>query len=105
MSLYKLEGNGQVTITGQLDRDTLSRDWWAMLSSAEKRQLTEAGSCLFDLTGVARADSAGLAWLINAIRDTKRHQITLRLQAVPEKVIKLAKISGVDTLLPIDNNI
>lgn len=101
MSLYTFEGNDTVKITGHLDRDTLSRNWWDMLSSSERSTLQKAGRCNFDLKQVERADSAGLAWIINAIRDARAHNIEVSLQAVPEKVLKLAKISDVDTLLPV----
>lgn len=101
MSLYEIEGNDTVKITGHLDRDTLSRDWWVMLSSSERSQLQKAGRCNFDLKQVERADSAGLAWIINAVRDARAHDIEVSLHAVPKKVLKLAKISDVDTLLPV----
>lgn len=101
MSLYTLEDNDTVKITGHLDRDTLSRDWWVMLSSSERSKLKHAGRCHFDLKQVERADSAGLAWIINAIRDARAQNIDVTLHSVPEKVLKLAKISDVDTLLPV----
>lgn len=51
---------------------------------------------------VERVDSAGLAWILNAIRDGKREGINVSLRELPEKLRKLAKISDVDGFLPVE---
>tara|TARA_B100002003_G_scaffold220424_1_gene222769 strand:+ start:398 stop:706 length:309 start_codon:yes stop_codon:yes gene_type:complete len=102
VSLFQLGENGIVHIHGHLDRDTLAKNWWDMLSSAEKSALAKQGRCILDLGDVERIDSAGLAWLINAVRDGKGNHVDVVLAQVPEKLLKLAKISDVDTLLPVE---
>ena len=102
MSLFQVSDSGVVHIHGHLDRDTLARNCWDMLSSSEKSSLVKQGKCVLDLSDVERVDSAGLAWLINAVRDGKAHQVDVVLVQVPEKLLKLAKISDVDTLLPVE---
>lgn len=101
MSLFQVSEKSVVSIHGHLDRDTLSDNWWALLSKAQRQQLSKAQSSIFDLADVERVDSAGLAWLINAIRDAKAHNIAVTLTDVPDKLMKLAKISDVDRLLPV----
>lgn len=102
MSLFQVSNEGRVSVHGHLDRDTLDKNWWSLLNSAQQEQLKKQGRCTLDLSDVERIDSAGLAWLINAVRDGKQHQVTVTLSDVPEKLLKLAKISDVDTLLPVE---
>jgi phospholipid transport system transporter-binding protein len=54
------------------------------------------------LSDVERADSAGLAWLINAVRDAKQNGVSITLHKMPEKLHKLAKISNADGFLPVE---
>lgn len=102
MSLFQLNDEGVLHIHGHLDRDTLAKNWWGMLSSTEQSTLIAKGKCVLDLSDVERIDSAGLAWLINAVRDGKRNQVNVVLEKVPDKLLKLAKISDVDALLPVN---
>ncbi len=102
MSLFQVSSDSVISVHGHLDRETLSDNWWAILSSKQQQQLQDSGQCTFDLADVERVDSAGLAWLINAIRDARQHQIKVRLTEVPHKLLKLAKISDVDGLLPVE---
>ena len=45
---------------------------------------------------------AGLAWLINAVRDAKQNGVSMSLYKMPEKLRKLAKISDADSFLPVE---
>lgn len=101
MSLFQVDDNGVVNIHGHLDRDTLSQNWWPSLASAKQQQLRQRGNCVMDLSEVERVDSAGLAWLINAVRDGRQQQVAITFKAVPEKLTKLAKISDAAGLLPV----
>lgn len=102
MSLFQVDDKGVIRVHGHLDRDTLAKNWWPSLSSSERSMLEKNSQCTFDLAEVERVDSAGLAWLINAIRDGRQHGVKVQLTDVPEKLMKLAKISDVDTLLPVE---
>jgi len=101
MSLYQVGDDGRVSVHGNLNRDTLAKDWWVMLSAGEKKSLTNSRACLIDLANVERVDSAGLAWIVNALRDARANGLSVSLTDVPEKLHQLAKISSVDTLLPV----
>ena len=46
-------------------------------------------------------DSAGLAWLVNIVKACKANNITLTISEFPESLLKLAKISDVEQLLPL----
>ncbi|MFS1701732.1 lipid asymmetry maintenance protein MlaB [Alteromonas sp. AMM-1] len=92
-----------IALNGALDRQSLTKDWWALLSNADKQSYRQAGACTFDFSQVERVDSAGLAWTINAIRDGRAQGIKITLCNLPEKMLKLAKISEIDAFLPVQN--
>ncbi|MDO6565617.1 STAS domain-containing protein [Alteromonas sp. 1_MG-2023] len=102
MSLFQVNDNAQVSVHGHLDRDTLSKNFWESLTSSQSAILVKAGTCCIDLGDVERVDSAGLAWILNAIRDGKGAGISVSLREPPEKLRKLAKISDVDGFLPVE---
>jgi phospholipid transport system transporter-binding protein len=58
-----------LAISGELDQTTLMHDYWLSLSDNEKQALTSAGNLKVDLASVERSDTAGLAWLINLVKD------------------------------------
>jgi phospholipid transport system transporter-binding protein len=60
----------------------------------------ERGDVLLDLGEVTRADSAGLALLIEAMRLARQRELRLRVRNLPPQVEALAVVSGVDTMLP-----
>jgi phospholipid transport system transporter-binding protein len=52
-----------------------------------------------DLTGVTRADSAGLALLVEWLREARRRGAELRIVQVPDQLLAIARVSGVAQLL------
>jgi len=61
----------------------------------------ERGEVLLDLGDVTRADSAGLALLIESMRLAgRRRDVRLRMSNLPAQVEALAAVSGVDAMLP-----
>jgi len=102
VNVFELSDQGRVNVHGNIDRDTLTRNWWQQLDASDRKKLVSAGNCTFDLSDVERVDSAGLAWLINAVRDARQHDVSVVISEPPEKLLKLAKISDVDTLLPLE---
>lgn len=63
--------------------------------------LAGAGPLELDLSGVSRADSAGLALLVAWTREAHRRGRALRLTGMPEQMRGLARLSGLDGLLPL----
>ncbi|BFT29274.1 hypothetical protein D210916BOD24_04500 [Alteromonas sp. D210916BOD_24] len=102
MSLFEVNDKGNIVVHGHLDRDTLSKNLWESLRNSERDLLKKAATCTVDLSDVERADSAGLAWLINAVRDAKQNNVSMTLYKMPEKLQKLAKISDADSFLPVE---
>jgi phospholipid transport system transporter-binding protein len=54
-----------------------------------------------DFNGVTRADSAGLALLIEWMRSARRLRLNIVFRNVPEQMLAIARVSGVDGILPL----
>ena len=71
-----------------------------------KQPLPEGGNddgnlgLIFDLSGVTRVDSAALALLLAWLRRAKALDARVELRAMPESLLALARLYGVDVLLP-----
>ncbi len=58
------------------------------------------GPVRLDLGGVTRADSAGLALLIEWLRIARRRRADLEIRNMPEQLRAIARVSGLDGILP-----
>jgi phospholipid transport system transporter-binding protein len=68
----------------------------------DHHELFTAGATLcIDLSGVSYSDSAGLALLIEWLRLAQTRQCELRFQQIPAQMLAIAKVSGVDSFLPL----
>ncbi|WP_158771354.1 lipid asymmetry maintenance protein MlaB [Paraglaciecola sp. L1A13] len=87
-------------LRGKLNRETIPNFW-----PNSVQQLTSAKSInqplVLDLTNIEHIDTAGLAWLINLIRDTKAQDIQFHIANPPKTLLNLAKISDVEAFLPL----
>ena len=90
-----------IKLNGALDRQTLSQEWWSSLGNSEQQRLRAAKHCELDFQDVQRVDSAGLAWTLNAIREGNAQGVKITLCNLPEKMLKWAKISELDDVLPV----
>ena len=87
---------GHVVVTGEL----------SFASAREARQLgilvlesSRADRIIVDCSGVTRADSAGLAVLLDWLAWSRRQSRAVSLQNLPPSLIAIARISEVDGLL------
>ena len=82
------------TLEGHLNRNTIAK-----LDILTKLEQNNNGT--LDMSGVSHSDTAGLAWLINFLKYTQQRNIYFELRNIPESLIKLAKISDVDSFLSV----
>lgn len=61
--------------------------------------LSAGGAARIDLAGLSLCDSAGLACLLAVLASARRRGSDLRFEHVPESLLTLARVSGVDGLL------
>jgi phospholipid transport system transporter-binding protein len=86
-------------ISGELDQTTLVHDYWFELSDSDKQALVSGGSMKVDLGNVDRTDTAGLAWLINLVKDAKANKVKVSFESVPDKLLNLADLSSAKNIL------
>ena len=90
-----------ITVSGELSHNTLRQDAWVTLNEKQRQAMVahKQGSLCFG--DIRHIDSAGLAWVLNLLRDARKHDVIFSLKNVPNELIQLARLSGVDTLLPV----
>lgn len=94
MTLTELKP-GRWQAAGELTFATCTDSWPALLASLQ-------GSALqVDLAGLRRIDSAGLATLVAWLSEAHRRAVSVKLVAATEQVLQLARVAGVDSLLPL----
>ncbi len=60
-----------------------------------------AGDLVFDFAGVTRVDSSALALVLAWLRRLKARGDSAELRAPPESLLALARLYGVESLLPL----
>jgi phospholipid transport system transporter-binding protein len=87
---------GRVTVSGDLTFAT-ARD--ARQAGVLVLESSRAQSIVIDCSGVTRADSAGLAVLLDWLAWGRRKSRALSLQNLPASLVAIARISELDGLL------
>lgn len=85
--------------SGALTRATITRTF-----DKQYRPLVNGKSMTIDLAKVNQIDTAGLAWILLLIELAATKACEITLINLPDDLIKLAKLSAVDTLLPTEKN-
>ena len=69
---------------------------------AEGRRMVLTGPLLVDLAAVTAADSAALALILDWVRTARGAGQTITLSNLPDGLVSLAVLYGVDSLLPLE---
>ncbi|MEN8170270.1 MAG: STAS domain-containing protein [Pseudomonadota bacterium] len=97
-STYISGEGGNFQISGELSFKTVN----AVLAESKVSIFAEAATQLdLDLGNVARADSAGLALLIQWMRMAREHDTNIRFHHLPKQLLAIARAGELDTLLPV----
>lgn len=91
-------GPAQYKVTGELDFSTVPQ----LYADAAWIAIGEASKLTIDLSGVTRADSAGLSLLLSWIRRAHASQRQLNFTHVPNQLLNIARVSGVAELLNLE---
>ncbi len=94
----------KLAVSGDLLSESLTGDYWLEATKKEQADLKESNALTIDLSGLEKVDTAGLAYIINMIRDLGLNQVTASVINIPEKLMNLAQLSGADVLLKKENN-
>jgi phospholipid transport system transporter-binding protein len=87
---------GRITVTGELTFAT-ARD--ARELGTRVLESSSASRLVIDCAGVTRADSAGLAVLIDWLGWGRRRSREVSLENIPQALVAIARISELDELL------
>lgn len=94
------QADGRFKITGNLNRKTVMQ-CWPDQSRAVNELKNQKLSLQIDMQGVLNVDTAGLAWLMHLTKECQSAKVDVSLKEVPSGLINLAKLSNVETLLPL----
>jgi len=87
---------GRLEIHGELSFASAPALW------RECRAQCAAGNAIdIDLGQVQRSDSAGLALLVEWLREAQRSGANLRFFNIPAQMLEMARASGLDQILPL----
>lgn len=92
-----LQDDGRYLVEGELNANTVP-DLWRTASGLIQ---VASDSLLFDLQGVVRSDSAGLALLIEWMRQAKAKNLQILFRNLPAQMWEIAKVSDLDHVIPL----
>jgi phospholipid transport system transporter-binding protein len=103
MSSYStsVDAENKVTFDGDLTMYSIHKDWWLSEGKHTLSALNKQSPITFNLERLTRIDSAGLAWLINIVRDSQAKGFKVFFTHIPDDLANLAKISDASALLPV----
>jgi phospholipid transport system transporter-binding protein len=89
-------GKGRLAIHGELNFASVPGVWaqWQALGQAR------AGMDI-DLSDVQRSDSAGLALLVECLRQAQQTGKSIRFFNIPTQMLAMARVSSLDQVLPL----
>ncbi|MBT1062048.1 STAS domain-containing protein [Bowmanella sp. Y26] len=75
---------------------------YVMDLEAQQSALWQHKQLTLDLADLQQSDMAGLAWLVRLVGEARQRGVSMRFTNPPDTLLKLAKISDVDKLLPLE---
>ena len=86
--------SSKVCIRGELTRHTINKK-----NCQSMEPYFGESDIVIDLSAVSKIDTAGLAWLLSLV-EQRSHSGNLHFSHLNGELVKLAKLSGVDSFLP-----
>lgn len=87
-------GPGHFQLAGDLTFDTVTT-----LYKQEKVFFRQPGNVLVDLSLIAKADSAGLACLLELIRQARSRNVEIKFDNIQKQLRSLVRVSGLEKLM------
>ncbi|MCJ8268055.1 MAG: STAS domain-containing protein [Psychrosphaera sp.] len=85
---------GDIKLTGFIDRFTVP----TLIKGIDISKIS-IEHLVIDFSAVEKVDTAGLAWILKVMSQARQSGQTVKLTAIPEQLVNLAEISGVEQLL------
>jgi phospholipid transport system transporter-binding protein len=89
-------GDGRLALEGELSFATVTR----LLGEAH-RLLEQSEEIRIDLQAITRADSAGLALLVECMRSAQQLGKPVQFLNIPQQMLAIARVSSLDQVLPL----
>lgn len=90
------DGSGRLQVSGELSLRTVPH----LLAPA--RELIDSRERVdIDLGGVSHADSAGVALLVEWMREARQAGKEIRFLNIPRQMLAIARVSSLDGILPL----
>ena len=93
--IEKGELEGDFALVGALTFETVPGLW-----EEGERVFGDCPALSLDLGAVSRADSAGLALLVDWLRRAREYGQDVRFSNIPDQMLAMARASGLDQVLP-----
>jgi phospholipid transport system transporter-binding protein len=90
---------GRLEIHGDLSFDSVPGLWDHCCARFSERNALD-----IDLSQVERSDSAGLALLVECLRQANRSGKKLRFFNIPAQMLAIARVSSLDQVLPLQRD-
>ncbi|MGD8430239.1 MAG: STAS domain-containing protein [Ectothiorhodospiraceae bacterium] len=94
--LEKADVEGRYTLVGSLTFESVP-----YLAEDADHLFTDSPALSIDLGRVGRVDSAGLALLVDWTRQAREGDQVIRFEQVPAQLLEIARVSGLDNILPL----
>lgn len=88
---------GVIRVSGELNAASVPQ----LLTDAQPLFQQSGKQVSIDLSDVSRADSSGLALLIDWMRSAQKQQQQLSFRRLPEQLLEMARVSGIEDILPL----
>lgn len=89
--------DGVLKVTGEMNKVTVPQ----LVRDSRSYMSQISGDIVVDLSAVERADSSGLAMLIEWMRMAKKSQRNIQYKNVPTQLMEIAGVSGLQDILPL----
>jgi phospholipid transport system transporter-binding protein len=94
----KFSADNRLLVSGELSFKSVPA-----LAAKSRNFFKDSNSFDVDLVDVKRADSAGVALLIEWQRQAKQQNKSINFYNIPSQMLAIARLSGVDELLSLKN--
>ena len=93
----EVQADNTIVLSGELNMQTVP-----VLLAQMPELLDKASTELcVDLKDISRSDSAGLALLVEWMQLARQEQCTLKFVHLPRQMLDIARVSGLDSILPL----
>ena len=97
------QSQGTYVIEGELNMQTVP-EISKQLAELIRKLASETEKVTFDLALISRSDSAGVAFMVDAMQLAKAAKLTLLFSHLPQQMKDIASISGLLNILPISES-